>query len=181
MFFWTMDDEYNNEDIGYLWDERTEQKTIACFSSFFFGRLGWTATLTRDRLPRRTRLGRSIWRTTLLFCSVYAIMFLFFLLNLYIEAGLVYRTLSLQKDRAEKKDRNWGLFPSKCSNGVCMSLPQSPSLFCLTFSLLPVFDEKQPTLQSLKSSSEDKIVRKPGGSSTGQPDSVHTKWWFAPF
>lgn len=68
----------------------------------FFGRLGWTAMLTRDRLQRRTRLGRSIWRTTLLFCSVYAIMFLF-LLNLYIEAGLVYKKkLSLQKDRAKK-------------------------------------------------------------------------------
>lgn len=37
--------------------------------------------------------------------------FFFFLLNLYIEAGLVYRTLSLQKDRAEKKGQELRTFP----------------------------------------------------------------------
>lgn len=154
---------------------RTKDYCVFCFFFFFLdgwdGQRCWHVTDSREGRAWDGQFGEPLR------CSVLFMLLCFsFWLNLYIEAGLVYRTLSLQKDRAKEKDRNWGLFPSKCPNGVCMSLPQSPSLFCLTFSLLPVFDEEQLTFQSLKSSSEDKIARKPGGSSTGQPDSVHTKW-----
>lgn len=41
------DDEYNYEDIGYLWDKRTgNKKTIACF--FFISFLFWTVGMDSD-------------------------------------------------------------------------------------------------------------------------------------
>lgn len=159
------DDEYNYEDIGYLWDKRAgNKKTIACFFSLFlscFGRSGWTATLTRQRPLGRTPLGRSIWRPVL-FCCVYAVMFFFFpfLLNLYIEAGLVYRTLSLQKDRVGnpgQKGQESRTFPRNCPNGGRMSLLQSPSLFCLIFLRLLLSDEEQLKLESLRSLTADEL------------------------
>ena len=72
--------------------ERTgNKKTIACFFSFFLsGRLGWTATRTRERSLGRTRLGRSIWRTDQLFCSLYTIMGSFLLLFFFL-VEFIYR------------------------------------------------------------------------------------------
>lgn len=96
-----MDDYYNNEDIGYLWDEITEQKTIACFSSFFW-MVGMNSDADTWPTPEKDSPGtvNLANHSVVLFCLCYYVSFF---LNLYIEAGLVYRTLSLQKDRAEKR------------------------------------------------------------------------------
>lgn len=60
------------------------------------------------------------------------LFFLFlFLLNSYIEAGLVYRRLALQIGQSGK---SW----TKRTNGVRMSLPPSPPLFCLIFPPSPL-------------------------------------------
>lgn len=143
-----------------------------CVFGFF-----WTVGMDSDADTWRTPEKDAPGTVNLANHSVVLFMLLcfFFLLNLYIEAGLVYRTLSLQKDRAEKKDRNWGLSPPNAQTAfawVCHNPhPSSALLSPFSPSLM-----KSNSHFSLKSSSEDKIVRKPGGSSTGQPDSVHTKW-----
>lgn len=90
-------------------------------------------------------------------CSVF---FFLFLLNLYIEAGLVYRTLSLQKDRVGnpgQKGQESRTFPRNCPNGGRMSLLQSPSLFCLIFLRLLLSDEEQLKLESLRSLTSDEL------------------------
>lgn len=97
------------------------------------------------------------------FCSVAFMLLCFFfpfLLNLYIEAGLVYRTLSLQKDRVGilgQKGQESRTFPRNCPNGGRMSLLQSPSLFCLIFLRLLLSDEEQLKLESLRSLTADEL------------------------
>lgn len=78
------DDEYNYEDIGYLWDKRTDdKKNIAGFFSFS---LSWTVgmdTLTSERPLGRTRLGRSFWTALFRLCSYGFVFFLLFLKLIY--------------------------------------------------------------------------------------------------
>lgn len=169
--------------------ETGNKKTIACFFLYFFlvldGRDGQRRWHVSDpwegRPPRTVNLAT---RSVLLRLCCYVFFLFPFLLNLYIEAGLVYRTLSLQKDRVGnpgQKGQESRTFPPQ------LPKRRSHEFATVPIPLLPYFPPSPPLWWRAAQTWEFEklscrwIVRRLAGGSAGSPQSVHAKWRPVPF